>query len=521
MRDGGNGRVIPLLDGTNAVLTERYGQKIRGRLSCYDRVVITGTLPDIGHATAFTRELNKRGIRIFDFAEFTKPLRDQIRDNAERLAAEEGLTIEFIRRVDAFRKEERVAQILRERGMHPGLVHVFSAMELCPSFQPWHDKQMHKTYLKPDSGKCLHYYFYLIDPQLGLCFLRVPTWAPFRLQFYFNGHNWLARELNRHGMGYRQIDNAFVEIDDFEAAQQIADGLSPKTLHRKLDRYARQFCPAAAQFSAGYHWSLMQVEYATDIVFRRREDLAPLYDHLVRTAVHTVRAEQVATFLGKKLDPRYLGEVGNDFNTRIQGTRIRHQMGRVALKMYDKFGCVLRIETVVNDVSFFKHHRTVEHRDGTREKKLASVKKTIHSLGVLATLLRAANDRYLEFLSSLDDDSEGRKRLELVTMRVSDRNRTYPGINFFDSDDLALLLAVVRGEFNLRGFQVRDLRRILPDRTGPHLSRQIKRLRMHRLIRKIGGTYRYHLTKLGRRVIAAAMRIREACIVPELAGIPA
>ena len=503
------------------MLTERHAQKIRGVLSCFDRVIITGTLADIGHAKAFTRELNRRRIRIFDFTEFTKPLREKIRDNAEALAGKHGLTIEFIRRIDAFRKEDRVQEILLQRGSHPGLVHIFSAMETCPSFQPWHDKKTNATYLRPDTGKCLHYYFYFMDAELGLCYLRVPTWAPFRLQFYMNGHNWLASHLDRHKIGYKRIDNAFVDIEDFDAAQQIADGLHPKRLHRKLDRFARELCPAASEFTAGYHWSLMQVEYATDVVFRSREGLAPLYDHLVRTAVHAVRAEQVATFLGKKLDPRYLGEVGNNFNTRIQGTRIRHQMGRVALKMYDKFGYVLRIETVVNDVSFFKHHRTVEHRDGTREQKLAPVKKTVYSLGVLAGLLLAANRRYLEFLSSLDDDSEGRKRLDRLSSRVHDRNRSYSGINFFDPDQRALFLTLARGELNLRGFQVRDLRRVLKDWSGPELSRHVKRLRMHHLVRKIGGTYRYHLTALGRRVIAAAMRIREDSVIPALAGVPA
>lgn len=502
------------------MLTERHASKIRGILSCYDRVIITGTLPDIAHAGAFTGELMRRKIRVFDVTEFTKTIREAIRENAEALAAKHGLEIEFIRRADSFRKEERVKEILLSRGTTPGLVHIFSAMETCPSFQPWHDKKTHKTYLRPDSGRCLHYYFYFIDAELGLCHLRVPTWAPYRLQFYMNGHNWLASHLERHGIGYRQIDNAFVKIDDFEAAQQIADGLHPKTLHEKLDGFAEEFCPAASEFTAGYHWSLMQVEYATDIVFKSRGSLAPIYEHLVRTAVHTVRAEHVATFLGKKLDPRYLGEVGSDFNTRIQGTRIRHQMGRVALKMYDKFGHVLRIETVVNDVSFFKHHRTVEHRNGTKEQKLASVRKTIYSLGVLARLLHAANQRYLHFLSSLDDDSDGRKRLQKLTRPVHDRNRSYRGLNFFDPDEHSLLLALARGEFNLRGFQVRDLRRVL-GWSGPRLSRYVKRLRMHRLVRKIGRTYRYHLTKAGRAVISAALRLREGCVVPALAGVPA
>lgn len=503
------------------MLTERYAHRIRGVLSCFDRILIMGTLPDICHAQAMTRELNRRRIRIFDFTQFTQPLREAIRENAERLAVEHGITIEFIRRTDAFRKEDRIQQMLAERGTRPGLVHIFSAMETCPSFQPWHDKRSGKTFLRPDSGKCLHYYFYFIDPELGLCYLRVPTWAPFRLQFYMNGHNWLASRLKRQGVSYQLVDNAFVAIDEFDRAQQISDQLQPQTLHRKLERFAGQFCPAASEFTAGYHWSLMQIEYATDIVFKNQQDLAPLYDQLVRTAVHVVRAEHVATFLGKKLDPRYLGEVGNDFNTRIQGTRIRHQMGRVALKMYDKHGHVLRIETVVSDVSFFKHHRTVEHRNGSRETKLAPVKKTLYSLAVLAQLLRASNRRYLEFLSSLDDDSAGRQHLERLSRPVHDDIRSYRGLNFFDPDDRALFLTIARGEFNLRGFQVRDLRRILSHRNGSQLSRAIKRLRMHRIVKKVHGTYKYYLTRLGRRVIAAGLRLREGCIIPALAGMPA
>lgn len=503
------------------MLTERYASRIRGVLSCFDRMVIMGTLPDIAHAQAFTRELNRRRIRIFDFAQFAQPLRDQIRQNAERLAEEHGITIEFIRKVDAFRKEDRIQEIVAERGTHPGLVHIFSAMETCPSFQPWHDKSSGKTFLKPDGGKCLHYYFYFLDPSLGLCHLRVPTWAPFRLQFCMNGHNWLAARLKRERIGYELLDNAFLAIEDFGRAQEIADRFKPQTLHRKLDRFARQFCPVVSEFPAGYHWSLMQIEYATDLLFKRKEELAPLYDHLVRCAVHVVRAEHVATFLGKKLDPRYLGEVGSDFNTRIQGTRIRHQMGKVALKMYDKFGQILRIETVVNDVSFFKHHRRVDHRDGRHETKLAPVKKTLYSLSVVADLLRASNRRYLEFLSSLEDDSAGRRHLDRLSRPVRDDHRSYRGVNFFDPDDRALFLTIARAEFNLRGFQVRDLRRFLSHLRGSQLSCAVKRLRMHGLLKRVRGTYRYYLTRLGRRVIAAALRLREGSVIPALAGMPA
>ena len=57
--------------------------------------------------------------------------------------------------------------------------------------------------------------------------------------------------------------------------------------------------------------------------------------------------------------------------------------------------------------------------------------------------------------------------------------------------------------------------------SGPQLSRQIQRIRMHRLIKQVHGTYKYYLTRLGRRVIAAALRLREGCIIPALAGMSA
>ena len=203
-------------------LTERYDERIAGVLSCYDRVVITGTLPAVCYAEGMTGFLNAKGIRIFDYPEFAKTLRDRVRERAASLAAEAGVTIEHIGKTH-IRKEEVVARVLEQRGDHPGLVHVISAMEACDAYKPWHDKQTHKTFLRPDSGKCLHYYFYFLDAKFGLIYLRVPTWAPFRLQFYCNGHSWLARKLTAEGIGYTMADNAFVRIDDWGRAQELAD----------------------------------------------------------------------------------------------------------------------------------------------------------------------------------------------------------------------------------------------------------------------------------------------------------
>ena len=500
-----------------SALTERYASQIHGVLSCFDRVVITGTIPGICHSDGMAAHLRSHNIRLFDYPRFAEPLRDEIRVNAERVAQESGLDIEFIRSKGSFRKEARVQEILAKRGDHPGLVHIFSAMEACPSFEPWHDKQTSRTFLKGREAKCLHYYFYFIHEEFGLCYLRVPTWAPFRLQFYCNGHNWLARELAKEGIAFRQCDNTFTQIGNVERAQALADAFPAERLHRLLDEAAHQLCPVIAHFQAEYHWSLMQVEYSTDIIFRRQKDLRPLYETLVRTAIHAVKPDNVATFLGRKLGGNYQDELGNNFHTRIEGTRIKHHMGPAAIKMYDKQALVLRIETTVNDVTFFKHHRKVEHKDGTSEVTLAPMKKTIHSLPALRELLVAANRRYLDFLSDLEDTSAGITRIEKIAETIHKDDRTYRGFNFFHKDDLALFLALARGEHTISGFKNSILQRFLPTRTGAQISRLLKRLRMHGLLRKIGRTYKYYLTKAGQQAVLAALKLRELVIIPSLA----
>jgi hypothetical protein len=498
------------------LFTQRHAAQIAGELSCFDRIVITGTIPVICYAEGMTSYLNFNHIRIFDYTQWAEPLRDQVRTNAQQLAQEAGLEIQFLKHWDE-RKETLVDKILAERGAHEGLVCIFSAMESCTSYTPWHDKQTHKTVLKSDSGKCLHYYFYFIDKDLGLCYLRVPTWAPFRLQFYFNGHNALCTALDQHRIEQTMLDNSFRRIGDWDKAQKLADAdaVDVEMLHRKLDQYARRFCPPIALFPDGYHWSLMQVEYATDIVFKRREDLAPIYEALTRTAVHAVKAEHVATFLGRKLNGNFEGEAGNRFETRIQGTCINHHMAEVSIKMYDKGGRILRIETTANDVTFFKHYRKVEHRDGSWEMKTAALKKSIYSLPVLRDLMWASNRRYLEFISTLDDPTSGLRDLEKIARPVREGERSLPGFNLFDGEDLDLFLALVRGEFNISGVCNRNLRELL-DKNGHQVSRLIKKLRVHGLIKKVGHCYKYYLTVLGRRVTAMALRLREMVIIPAL-----
>jgi DNA-binding MarR family transcriptional regulator len=501
--------------GMSQSLTERYEDRIAGVLSCYDRVVITGTVPVICYAEGMTRFLYAKGIRIFDYPQFAQTLRDRVRDGAASLAATAGISIEHIAK-SHIRKEEVVARVLAQRGDHPGLVHILSAMEACDSYRPWHDKPSGKTFVRPDSGKCLHYYFYFMDAALGLVYLRVPTWAPFRLQFYCNGHSWLARQMTAAGIGYSMADNAFVRIDDWQRAQQLADALSPDQLHRVLDHYAGLCCPVCDVFGQSYHWSLMQVEYATDLAFRSTTTLAPLYDQLVRQSVLNVKAEQVANFLGRHITPQLAQEIGSQFSTRIEGTCLKHRFGKSSIKMYDKCGIVLRIETTTNDVSFFKHHRKVEHREGPPTRELAPVKKSIYSLIDLREILHGCNRRYLTHLSALDDFSAGVRALDRLTKPHKVEEKTVKGINFFEPGDATLLHALQDPRVNIAGIRRADLLAELEMLSPNRLSRQLRRLLDLGVIKRVTGTYRYYLTKAGRAAIAAAERLIAAMIIPAM-----
>lgn len=500
-----------------ASFLERHSDQIDGVVSCYDRVIIQGTIPGIGHADGMTSYLHGQHILIYDYVKhFAEPLSVQIKANAAKVAERAGITIEYVRKASV-RKESRIQQVIAQRGSHPGLVHILSAMETCWTYQPWYDKKTGKAFIRSDTRKCLHYYFYFIDPELGLCYMRVPTWCPFRLQFYFNGHNLLASKLGARNIPYRMLDNAFIAIDDIVTAQQLSDSLDIRRLHRALDRFARIYCPVIRKFGVDYHWSIMQAEYATDVIFRRQADLARIYDTIVRTAIHAVKPEQVATFLGRKLTANYNDELGNDFHTRIECTRIRHHMGPASIKMYDKSGLVLRIETTINDVSFFKHYRQVVQRDGTSIHKFAPMKKTLYSIDALRQTMAASNQRYLDFVSSIDDHEPGIRALNKISEPASDGQRLYKGLNFFSRDDSRLCEIIVRGEFTIYGLRSRDLLQLFTGKSASQISRIIKRLRVLGILKRVAHTYKYYLTELGKRVVMAGLKLRTLCAIPALA----
>jgi hypothetical protein len=391
-------------------------------------------------------------------------------------------------------------------------------METCPTYKPWYDKKSSRAYFKNDMTKCKVYYFYFIDRLLGLTFVKVPTIAPVMVTVYFNGHNWLEKRLQKNQIAYQKTDNAFTYIGDYDKAQSLCDKMRIEDIHQALDIFMERYCPLPKEWNLRYNYTISQCEYSLDVIFKEQGELAPIYDNIIKTAMHTITPENIATFLGKRLTVKFEGEAGNRYNERSLGTRIKRQMGELSVKVYDKFGKVLRIEVTALNVSKLNAFRDVFKKNGEIESKVAPVKKSIYSLFVLIPVFKAIIGRYLDFISSFDDPTDGVQMLDKVTGKKSVNGKNVRGLNFFDKTDEKLLAAIGNGKFTLIGLCAKHLKQIFPDLPSWKISNILKRFKLLNLIRKIPGKYKYNVTKLGRNVIVTGLYLKNQIIAPSLAN---
>jgi hypothetical protein len=231
------------------ILTEKYKEQIIGIISCYDRVILQASLSQWGYAEGMTSFAINNNIRIFDFPVFAQSLRNSLNEIILSIANENNLQIEYIRRPSAFSKEFNIQKIITEKNIQQGIIHIYSVLEPCLYYKPHFNKTTGLSSLKTKEGICLHYYIYFIDKDYGLCFLRIPTYAPFRLQFYFNGHNLLTHKLRNRNITYTLLDNAFMNISDFNEAQLLSDNFRVEDLHQFLNILTDRYLPFLKKYN--------------------------------------------------------------------------------------------------------------------------------------------------------------------------------------------------------------------------------------------------------------------------------
>ncbi|HEV2207404.1 MAG TPA: hypothetical protein VG167_01425 [Verrucomicrobiae bacterium] len=514
----------------NQTLVERHAQDIKGVIECFDRVVLFGTYKAIGWTGAMEQHLRGRGTSFMEFNKsYANQLRLEVADHVRTLARADGLEIRQVNYGE--RKEAIVEAILAVRGRREGVVCILGAIERCRCFKVGKNQATGFLQLQWSPGKCQHFYVYFIDAEFGLCHLRIPTWAPFRLQFCCNGHDWLERQMKQAGLRFKKADNCFTAVSDFAAAQALLQKFEPQRLHRMLDGMAARWVAVHGRFGHSLHWSVYQAEWSTDIVFKNDRVLPELYRQIVRTAAIEVGGADIYRFLGKKPRANGKAQPGSRLQTLVQGTRLKHTLGATSLKMYDKVGSVLRIECTTSDVTTFKHRRKVEPRRSAKpgasqagagssgETKWAPMRKTFYSLGAVAEAMSACNRRYLAYISQWPDRTRERHALmEVTASRRDEKDRSVRGVNFFRADDLQFLRALQRGEHQIQGVRNRTLQPHLPGWKPSRIGRTLRRFRVLQLIKPVAGTRKYYPTARGESLVIAGLQLTERILLPAFAA---
>jgi hypothetical protein len=270
-------------------------------------------------------------------------------------------------------------------------------------------------------------------------------------------------------------------------------------------------------------------------MFKSPAALARLYPRLIRQGMETSGSRDVLRFLGKAVPegrnahPKFVGQVVSDLKDRPEGMRVKHAVNGNSVKMYDKQGSVLRVETTINQPREFKVYRGTEAEPD--QKRWRKLRKGVADLHRRAEVSHSSNERYLQSLAAVESTPSVGEALGPVCRRVTWQDRPARALRPFEAQDMKLLEAVGRGEFAINGFRNRDVRQLLlgtddPKDAADHrrrsgrVTRQLRLLRAHGLIRKVTRTHRYLLIAKG-TTLATLLRAAKAADVQKLTAIAA
>lgn len=506
----------------------QHAAEVTGVISGWDRLRLRGSLRYFYQPTFLKRHLCELGVLLKDFSRYATALSERVRAAAHACARERGRPVRYLYST-AQRKDQLARELAARDQVREGLIAVFDCVEPCLTYFVRGDRAAHQLRLELQPGKCLHHYFYYQHHQFGLMHLRLQTWFPFQLMVCVNGRLWLARELDRAGLDYVQRDNSFVWLADPARAQRLAD----RQLH--LD-WARALAPLLAEchplageigrpLGQQYYWSIDQSEYATDVLFRSPAALAAIYPALVHHGVRHCGTPEVLRFLGRTVPAHgrvhggFAGEVETQLTHRPEGLRLKHYVAGNAVKLYDKHGQVLRVETTVTRPEDFRVYRAAEGQP-RGPKAWRPLRKSVADAPRRAQVSAAANDRYLAALATVPTDAPAAEFTRPLCRPVVRHGRRHRALNPGAPADAQLLALVAHGEWTLNGFRNRDVRAALYKTTDPaeaarqsgRVTRALALLRAHGLIRKVPHTHRYLVTDRGRHIITAVLAAQQASV---------
>ena len=497
---------------------ERYASEVKGAIHGWDRLAFRGTVRWLANVSGLASYLYSQGILLKDFSAWASGLTKRIRESSQDVAERLGISAVYLRS-SSVDKDALARAIAQERGIEEGPICMFSSVE--PSFSPTvvRNRQSKRLEVAMRPRKCVWIYFYFNDAQLGLGHIRLETWAPFTLKVCLNGRHWLERSLLEEGIEYVKHDNCFRALGDVERAQALAHAQLRTDWTALLGRLAQTYFPVLETLleplPLRYYWSADETEWASDIMFHDTAHLDRLFPMLARHALVVSDSDSVMRYLGRiapdaTVPGNFSGEVRSDRRRRHEGVCVKHRVGRNSIKMYNKAGNVLRVETTLNaprDFKVFRH----PNDDPRRPQGWVRMRKGVADLERRAQVSQASNERYLDTLAACPSDATFIEVVGEVCRPVRRKGRRVRALHPGEEGDMHLLRFLTQGQWAINGLRNRDLAAWLDPRAKDlpadqrkkltaRTSRLLTTLRAHGLIRKVPKTHRYTVTAKGSRV---------------------
>ena len=548
-----------------APFSNTFGPLIKCVLGGYDRLRFRGTRRPLFSPKWMRGLLCSAKIPLKDFAEHAQQISHQIGEQARQAAADQKRPYHYIRGSSSqFNKEEEIQRIAQHDHIREGLIAVLAAVEPCSAMTVRANHQTQRLEPVHEYRKCLHFYHYFEHPTFGRCHVRVQSWYPFTIDLRVNGRAMLARQMDQANLAYVRADNCFWERADPPAAQALADEQLQLDWVGHLNRLLALAPPLFGQvikplYGLDYYWTSPESEHATDLVFKDPQQLAKLYPAFVLHGIMTFRTPRVMRFLGHqvpsksgKVNGRFKGPARSDRLERHEGVCPRHGVGINGIKIHDKMAQILRVETTLNAPEVFKVYRMdpaqaplkrrslpgkkkaplkLPHRGITRcvapqtekpPRRWQRLRRSVTDLPRRAQVSRAANARYLEALASTRATQPLGAAVRNLCRPIQRDGYRFRALNPLSQPDAAWLETVSRGEWTINGFRNANLRKHLyasrtrsPEQARQRsaaVSRKLRRLQAHGLIKKVPGSHRYLLTTQGRKLITLLVAARKADI---------
>jgi len=501
-------------------LLQKLSAVVKGVISGFDRIVFKGSILPLMYPDGATRFLRGKNVLNKDYKSWVIQQTQRIVEPAEKLAQEiNGQKITPIAS-SKLRKETLARERQQQTKRETGLIGVWSATESCLSYKARYSAEKGFPQLHMERTKCKHLYFYFDHEHYGFMNVRLQTWFPYHIQIGINGREWLRRSLDQQGIGFEAMGNKFLHIDDYQQAQSLLEGQLDTRWASMLEGFLPTVFPAMQQILGQplfYYWTLWQSEWATDYMFTSPEALAPLSHSLLQHAFMTGTSTRVLRYLDRPItrEGKPYARMNNEISSRVldfhDGLRVRHWVDSNSVKVYHQQN-VLRIETTINDPKMFQVHRRAQGEPETTPKRRLGLRKGIADIPLRAQVSQEINDRFSEQLATFQDDQSLKDLFAEVCQARTKSGKRIRGLDMIGKDR-ALLLAISDPAFDLSGMSNKALRKKLSGQAGfknltdkqlsAKVSRQLRLLRDHGLIRKLPRQRKYRLTTKGHQITIA------------------